>query len=83
VGDAELGKRAANLGELGLVHLAVVGDEVTLELSPASAALLRQRASEKGLAAATLAAALLELIIQDKLYDAVLDGRDILTPHAA
>ena len=56
---------------------------ITIQLPAASADLLRQRANEKGLAPSTLAADLLEVIIEDKLYDAVLDDRDLLTNRAA
>ena len=56
---------------------------ITIQLPVATADLLRQRANEKGLAPSTLATTLLEVIIQDKLYDAVLDDRDLLTNRAA
>jgi len=47
---------------------------MTLELPEMTAALLRQQAGGKRLSVSTLAAKLLETIVQDGLYDAVLDN---------
>ena len=46
---------------------------MTLELPETTAALLQRQAGGKGLSVSTLAAKLLETIVQDGLYEAVLD----------
>ena len=46
----------------------------TLQLSPVAMSRLRQRAEASGMTEAQLASDLLEMIAQDDLYDAVLDG---------
>jgi hypothetical protein len=49
---------------------------MTLQLTEMTVDLLRQQAIGKGLAPSTLATMLLEMIVRDGLYDAVLDEHD-------
>jgi len=52
---------------------------IPLKLPEMVAGRLRREAGKRGLAVATLASMLLEVIAQDNLYDAVLDEREVHT----